>query len=105
MNTKEKKGLNLFINKSCIGCHNAVALGGQALRKFPLVHHQIWSMSNVNSINKLKKKYDKSSYDYLVNQLGKEKVMLLKEGYFHNSKENKVYTTMTSISHLILLQK
>lgn len=34
LNAKEKKGLQLFMDKGCASCHNGVALGGTMLQKF-----------------------------------------------------------------------
>ena len=34
LNEKERKGLALFIDKGCAGCHNGVNLGGQDFQKF-----------------------------------------------------------------------
>jgi len=36
LNSKEKRGLNLFIDIGCKGCHFGSAIGGQKIQKFPL---------------------------------------------------------------------
>jgi len=36
LNIQEKRGLNLFIDMGCKGCHFGPALGGQKIQKFPL---------------------------------------------------------------------
>ena len=36
LNTQEKRGLNLFIDMGCKGCHFGSAIGGQRIQKFPL---------------------------------------------------------------------
>lgn len=36
LNAKAKKGLNLFINLGCKGCHFGPAVGGQEIQQFPL---------------------------------------------------------------------
>ncbi len=36
LNTQEKRGLNLFIDMGCKGCHFGSAIGGQEIQKFPL---------------------------------------------------------------------
>jgi len=36
LNTQEKRGLNLFIDMGCKGCHFGPAIGGQNMQKFPL---------------------------------------------------------------------
>ncbi len=36
LNTQEKRGLNLFIDMGCKGCHYGSAVGGQKIQKFPL---------------------------------------------------------------------
>ncbi len=37
LTAKEKKGLRLFIDKGCAGCHNGVAVGGGMFAKFGIV--------------------------------------------------------------------
>ncbi len=39
ISTKAKKGLELFINIGCKGCHNGEAVGGEIIAKFPLRHY------------------------------------------------------------------
>ncbi|MEA2090935.1 MAG: cytochrome c peroxidase [Campylobacterota bacterium] len=36
LNASEKRGLNLFIDMGCKGCHFGSAIGGQKIQKFPL---------------------------------------------------------------------
>ncbi len=116
LNKEEKEGLKLFITKSCVGCHNGIALGGQKLRKFPLSYHPIWSMSDIESINKLKKSYeqfletlnedrkyfqikfndDKKRYNYLLSAFGTENLELLEKGFFNLYKKDEVYKVMTT---------
>ena len=36
LNSQEKRGLNLFIDMGCKGCHFGPAVGGQEMQKFPL---------------------------------------------------------------------
>lgn len=36
LNAQEKRGLNLFIDMGCKGCHYGPAIGGQRVQKFPL---------------------------------------------------------------------
>ncbi len=36
LSTREKRGLNLFIEMGCKGCHFGPAIGGQKMQKFPL---------------------------------------------------------------------
>jgi len=36
LNASEKRGLNLFIDMGCKGCHFGSAIGGQEIQKFPL---------------------------------------------------------------------
>ncbi len=36
INASAKRGLNLFIQKGCKGCHTGMSLGGQSLQHFPL---------------------------------------------------------------------
>ena len=36
LNSQEKRGLNLFIDMGCKGCHFGSAIGGQRIQKFPL---------------------------------------------------------------------
>ncbi len=116
LNKKEKEGLNLFITKSCVGCHTGIALGGQNLRRFPLVHHKIWSMKTIEEVNQLKKKYDaflvnlneskkyykmqfndnKSLIAFLEKSFGIEDLKLLREGFFHLYPEEIAYKEIVS---------
>jgi len=36
INASAKRGLNLFIQKGCKGCHTGMSLGGQSIQRFPL---------------------------------------------------------------------
>jgi len=53
LSQNEKEGLELFITKGCVGCHNGAGLGGEAMRKFPLVYHKAWSMDTPKNVQKL----------------------------------------------------
>lgn len=107
----EQAGLNLFIDKGCIGCHNGIGLGGQEMRKFPLLHHPIWSMTDHKTINKVRTAYlaflaeegrkqnfsnDIERYAYLMKSLGEKEVELLSEGYFQAYKAPDSYRIMSS---------
>ncbi|WP_072679345.1 cytochrome-c peroxidase [Arcobacter sp. LA11] len=118
LNKKEKEGLHLFITKSCVGCHNGIALGGQELRKFPLVHHRIWSMQSIEEVKDLKKRYntflskleenrkyfdmdfksDKSLVSFLEKSLGKEDLDAISEGFFHLFPKQKAYKKIVTTS-------
>ncbi len=111
----EKEGLELFITKSCVGCHTGVGLGGVSLRKFPLVHHRIWSMATPDEVAKLWKEYaifleeaerakrqhlsfpdDSGRLAYLESHLGKKRVKLLEEGFFHQLNRRARLQAMSS---------
>lgn len=113
--TKEEKiGLNLFITKGCVGCHNGPALGGQAIRKFPLVYHEIWSMLQSNEVKALQKKYDgvfsmleKRAFtnvlqklDFLKSKLNKRDIQLLQEGFFNTSDHTTIVTGSCKECHV-----
>lgn len=110
LNDDEKEGLNLFIDKGCIGCHNGVGLGGQEMRKFPLLHHPIWSMVDHKTINRIRTEYldllsddtrpqkfqdDVDRYSYLIKTLGAKEVKLLSAGYFQSYTTQESYRVMT----------
>ena len=42
INEKAKRGLNLFIDKGCKGCHVGMSVGGQSIQKFPLRPYKDW---------------------------------------------------------------
>jgi cytochrome c peroxidase len=94
LDENEQAGLNLFIQKGCIGCHNGIGLGGQEMRKFPLLHHPIWSMAKQKKINELREKYlsflampssnSISRHDALTQTIGVEDTELLRLGYFEH---------------------
>jgi cytochrome c peroxidase len=100
LDENELSGLNLFIQKGCIGCHNGIGLGGQEIRKFPLLHHPIWSMAKQKKINALREKYlaflsappsgALNRYDALIQTMGDDDTQLLRLGYFehYNQKES-----------------
>lgn len=116
LDTDEKEGLKLFISKGCIGCHNGIGLGGQEIRKFPLLSHPIWSMTDQKTINRLRESYlaflaeagkasplheakpfdDFSSYAYLAEHLGPENVELLRLGYFQSYDAGQGYRIMST---------
>ena len=37
LNKEEKEGLELFINKNCVSCHNGVAIGGSSYQRFGII--------------------------------------------------------------------
>ena len=37
LSRKEKRGLETFINKGCVGCHTGIGVGGGSMQPFPLV--------------------------------------------------------------------
>jgi len=65
INDKAKKGLELFINIGCKGCHNGKVVGGEIIARFPLRHY--------NGLIVPKFLYDKKRYlDSIKIQFGKE---------------------------------
>jgi cytochrome c peroxidase len=111
LNREEKEGLKLFIEKGCIGCHNGIGLGGQEMRKFPLLHHPIWSMADQKTINRVRTSYlafllrgdrqehvaeDMGRYAYLSQYLTTKEIKLLREGYFQAYDDTQSYRVMSS---------
>lgn len=111
LNQVEKEGLKLFIDKGCIGCHNGIGLGGQEMRKFPLLHHPIWSMADQKTINKIRSSYldflanekrtqtfkdEIERYAYLMKSLGEKEITLLSEGYFQAYTAPEKYRVMST---------
>ena len=100
LNNDEKDGLEIFIKSGCAGCHNGIGLGGQALRKFPLSYHPIWSMESHKKIKEIQIKYnnvldelnDKTARDdhnkkgNLIYSLGYDNVKLIEDGFFGKIK-------------------
>ena len=86
LNQSEKAGLELFITKGCAGCHNGRGLGGQAMRKFPLSNHKIWSMSNPKIIGELITRYQKRL------KLSEHDHKLLQEGFFQKTDSDRCTT-------------
>ena len=107
---KEKEGLQLFINKGCVGCHNGLGLGGQVLRKFPLTYHNIWTLAKPNEIQTLQKKYTQftkelkkqnlqtkvQKLELLHDSFSLHELKLLKEGFFNTVAQNKQTEIITS---------
>jgi cytochrome c peroxidase len=92
-----------------------MGLGGNALRKFPLVHHAAWSMARPDEIKALQSRYaefleeleaqkryfrefkdDAGRLEYLESRMGKKAVGLLQNGFFHRVDQDKRLTVMTS---------
>ncbi len=110
LNKEEKEGLELFITKSCVGCHNGIGLGGQLLRKFPLAYHNIWSMSKpaevkalqerynhfLKGLNKLEFNNDISRLNYMKSRMGRKDIDLLKKGFFNKLDEDKSLKAITT---------
>ena len=99
----EKEGLELFITKGCVGCHNGVGLGGGSMRKFPLTYHGVWSMEKPAIILELQKKYDrfleaKERKQTLQEHLGAKNFALLQEGFFAQVKPSKVESIMNTMA-------
>lgn len=104
---EETKGLELYIQNGCVGCHNGIGLGGQYMRKFPLLHHPIWSMTNQKTINEIREFYleflqntkvpKEQRYNYLLEHLGIEKTQLLRKGYFEFYDEEKSYELLSGV--------
>lgn len=98
----EQSGLKLFLKKGCIGCHNGAGLGGQAMRKFPLLHHPIWNITDVKTNNALRTLYlsflskdnKANSYNDLLKKLGSTQIELLRLGYFENYTEEEAKKIM-----------
>jgi cytochrome c peroxidase len=57
LTAKEKKGLRLFIDKGCAGCHNGVAIGGGMFAKFGIV--KPYPTADLGKYRVTKKKEDK----------------------------------------------
>ena len=109
LSSQEKEGLELFITKGCVGCHNNIGLGGQVLRKFPLSYHSVWSMQKPTEIKQVREEYSdflKSLDDeefsgvdrvsHLYSQMGIDNVNLLREGFFSKIDVNDVLEVMSS---------
>ena len=105
LSNNEKEGLELFIKKGCVGCHNGMGLGGQTLRKFPLVYHTIWSMSTPKKIQTLQKRYNNilnsielkktdNKLNFIKSQIGKKDFQLFKNGFFNQINKSKVLKTI-----------
>ena len=107
----EKEGLELFIKKGCVGCHNGVGLGGEVSRKFPLVYHSVWSKVKPLEVKVLQEKYriflttphnidfedDESRLNYLKLKLGEKDTQLLKSGFFKQIRESEILQVMTTV--------
>ncbi len=108
LTTQEKMGLELFISKSCVGCHNGIGLGGQEIRKFPLTYHSVWSMEKPTKIKQVREKYSNflesldtkdgsiDKVSHLYSQMGEKNVNLLREGFFSKIDESNLLEVMTS---------
>ncbi|RXJ56470.1 cytochrome-c peroxidase [Candidatus Marinarcus aquaticus] len=110
LSSNEKEGLNLFITKGCVGCHNGIGLGGQEIRKFPLTYHHIWSLTTPQRIAQIKRNYftvlsmlknknfntNEQKIDYIKYSMGFEDFKLMDKGFFHRIVDNQRLKVMTS---------
>ena len=91
-------------------------MGGQVLRKFPIMHHNIWSLADARSITDVREHYeafmdeihnaavaartilstDEKRQSYLEEALGKERAQLLRKGYFHAQDDHTALRMMTT---------
>jgi len=93
-----------------VGCHNGIGLGGQVLRRFPLVYHTVWSLLKPKEVQALQKKYNrvlkslkrKNLQDiqirlqYLNLQLDTKEIQLLEKGFFDHIEQDKLSSTITT---------
>lgn len=107
---EEKEGMELFITKSCVGCHNGIGLGGGVLRRFPLLNHTIWSLSKPKDIKALQDKYesvlstlqkqnlqnDIVKQEYMEMHLSKKEKELLEKGFFDQVDKKELEKVMTT---------
>lgn len=107
LSKSEKAGLDLFISKGCVGCHNGYALGGQVMRKFPLVYHNIWSLIKPIEVKALSDKYntifkkletknfsnDIKKLSFLRENLTDKEIELIKDGFFSSNIKAVVSTS------------
>jgi len=107
---EEKQGLNLFINKGCVGCHNGLGLGGQVLRKFPLTYHNIWVIEKPKEVQALQVKYTNfikklnkntplnrfTKVQKLHENFSKKEIELLQTGFFNTLAKDTQLKVMTS---------
>ncbi|GGE25543.1 cytochrome-c peroxidase [Psychroflexus planctonicus] len=65
LNTKQKKGLQAFIDNACIACHAGVPLGGKMMQKFGLFD-DYWNYTKSETIDKgLAEVTGKKSHEYM----------------------------------------
>lgn len=112
LNAQEREGLRLYLVKGCVGCHFGMGLGGQGMRKFPIMRHTVWSLGDNRANGILKETYegvlaeieetnvsftdDTARRVYLHQKLGDVKTRQLKKGYFDMLPSEKVYEVMTT---------
>ena len=80
------------------------------LRKFPLVYHKIWSMSEPIKVKDMQQRYsdllksmqniksDAERLHYLRSKMTQEEIDLIKEGFFSEVDKIRVLEIMTSIA-------
>lgn len=61
LNQQEKIGLNLFINKGCISCHQGINIGGSQFQKFGLANEPYWEYTK-------SKRHDKGIFEITKNK-------------------------------------
>ncbi|RUA08636.1 MAG: cytochrome-c peroxidase [Flavobacteriia bacterium] len=83
LNEKELKGLQLFIDKGCITCHNGNALGGKMFQKFGL-YGNYWEYTKSKSIDKGKAEVSKKEADNYIFKTPSLRNITKTYPYFHD---------------------
>ncbi len=84
LNAQEKKGLGLFMDKGCSGCHNGINVGGEAYFPFGLVQSPGDQIRPVGDKGRFA--VTKSDSDQYVFRAGPLRNVALRAPYFHSGQ-------------------
>ena len=83
LNDSEKKGLRLFMDKGCSGCHNGVNIGGGDYQKFGVAQHP--GAEIISQSDKGRSKITGKSEDDFVFRVAPLRNVALRPPYFHSA--------------------
>ncbi len=89
LNENELKGLDLFINKSCVTCHSGVAVGGQMFMKFGIFGNY-WDYTKSEKIDNGKFDVTKNEADKYIFKVPSLRNIEKTYPYFHDGSVNNL---------------
>lgn len=99
LSTAELKGLDLFLDKGCVACHNGPVLGGNSFQKFGLIH----PYENTADLGRyLVTRNEDDKYRFKVPSL---RNIALTGPYFHDGSARSLMAVVNKMAHTQLDKK